>query len=162
MSTTDHFQTRVFPSAKPEQPQKTPLSILDATVGRFAPSSAIWLFEELPEGIAESLFLDTLQSAFVEALGAFPQWAGQLKWAEARPGGKHTERFNRPELVWGTAEDPGVEWNTVKHPLLRMDAVVPGPAERASGTGVWMATDFPQVSFFQNAAPPHSPFHVMS
>ncbi|KAK7755426.1 hypothetical protein SLS62_002653 [Diatrype stigma] len=143
MSTSNHVQTRVFPPTKPEQPQKTPLSILDATVARFAPSSAIWLFEELPNAVSETEFLETLKSSFVEVLGEFPQWTGQLKWVEARLGGKHTERFNRPEIVWGTAEDPGAEWNTVNHPLLRIDAVVPGPTAWTSGTGVWMATDFP-------------------
>lgn len=144
MTVLDHVQTRIFPSVKRKVTQKTPLSILDATVARFSATGAVWMFDELPEAVSEAVFLETLQSSFIETLNAFPQWAGQLQWAETRLGGGHTERFNRPILVWGAEEDPGVEWNTVKLPL-RIDATVPGPPERASGAGVWIATDFPQV-----------------
>lgn len=136
---------RVFPTAVRKEPQRTPLSILDATVARFTPTSAVWMFDGLPKGVTEAVFLQTLQDSFTGALDAVPQWAGQLRWADVRPGGDHTERFGRPVIDWGCDADPGAEWNIVRHPF-RLDSVVPTSADRSAGPGIWKGDGFPRDS----------------
>lgn len=64
----------------------------------------------------------------------------------ARAGGSHTERFGRPILVYGSESDPGVEWVIAKHARC-VESLVPPAAERPSGKGTWLATDFPQKIF---------------
>ncbi|CAI7581288.1 unnamed protein product [Penicillium glandicola] len=126
-------------------PTSTPLSILDATVARFVPAGAIWIFNQ-PADLDQKILIDNLRTSFIETLSKFPQWAGQLQWAPVNPEGNHTERFNRPLIVYGTETDPGVEWTVIEHPL-RANEIVPTAEERASGTastkpGAWVGDDF--------------------
>ncbi|KAF4287545.1 hypothetical protein KXV22_006556 [Aspergillus fumigatus] len=104
------YKTRLSPHVLPSSPISTPLSILDATVARFAPAGAIWLWDRFSGNLPETDFIDCLQSLFVQTLSDYPQWAGQLQWAPVREGGNHTERFNRPMIVYGAPDDPGDEW----------------------------------------------------
>lgn len=140
------YNTRLFPHIPPPSPITTPLSILDATVARFAPAGAIWLFDSFPENITESESINRLQSSFVQTLSDYPQWAGQLQWAPVREDGLHTERFNRPMVVYGTPNDPGVEWRIVKRDDISIRSLVPSARERASA-GTWNGDDFPQRDF---------------
>ena len=144
---------RLFPTSKPKVPQRTPLSILDATVARFTPTGAVWVFDELPRDVTESAFLQTLEKSFIEALNEFPQWAGQLRWAEIRPGGDHTARFGRPLIEWGSDADTGVEWGVVRHPF-RLEDIVPAASKRSAGPGVWRSDEFPQHAMISSTPLP--------
>ena len=147
-------KTRLFPSSRPQQPISAPLSILDATVVRYAPTGAIWLFEHIPEGVSETEFLDRLRSSFVDALNDSPHFAGQLQWAPVRPSGLHTERFNRPIIIYGDEKDPGVEWSVVRHSSISLQSLAPPASERASGKGVWIGDEFAQSLFLSNTSLP--------
>jgi hypothetical protein len=143
--------TRLFPAQKPT-PSLTPLSILDATVVRFAPTGAIWIFNK--PNVDQRTLIDHLRTSFIDTLSRFPQWAGQLQWAPNNPNGNHTERFNRPLVRYGTDADPGVEWTVVELPIL-IHEVVPTAEERASSTagsrsGAWTGGDFNQNLFISS------------
>ncbi|KAL4788258.1 transferase family protein [Aspergillus varians] len=137
-------KTRLHPSRRLSAAISTPLSILDATSARFAPTGAIWLFDNPGPSFDEPELLDSLQSSFVTTLNDFPQWAGQLHWAPVRSGGSHTERFNRPMVTYGTETDPGAEWGVVRHRSLSVKSQAPSADERASGSGVWTGDGFNQ------------------
>ncbi|CAL5869533.1 uncharacterized protein PFLUO_LOCUS3763 [Penicillium psychrofluorescens] len=147
-------KTRLFPSSRLHQRISTPLSILDATVARFSDTGAIWLFEHVPEDINETEFRDRLRSSLVDALNDFPHWSGQLQWAPVRAGGSHTERFNRPIIIYGDEKDPGVEWSVVRHPSISVQALTLSASERASGKGVWIGDEFPQSLFLSDTSLP--------
>ncbi|CAI7633695.1 unnamed protein product [Penicillium viridicatum] len=143
--------TRLRPANQPI-PTSTPLSILDATVVRFTPTGGIWIFNQ-PTDLDQKTLVDNLRTSFIETLSKFPQWAGQLQWAPVNPKGNHTERFNRPLIVYGTDTDPGVEWTVIEHPF-RADEIVPTAEERASSSsttssqpGAWVGDDFDQKLF---------------
>ncbi|KAJ5550389.1 hypothetical protein N7461_005087 [Penicillium sp. DV-2018c] len=132
-------------------PTSTSLSILDSTVARFTPTGAIWFFDQKPADLSQKVLLENLQSSLAETLSKFPHWAGQLQWAPVNPKGNHTERFNRAVVVYGTNNDPGVEWRVVEHQL-RADEIIPTAEERASSTTgsqpkAWSGDDFNQQSF---------------
>jgi hypothetical protein len=143
------YKTRLFPHVLPSSPISTPLSILDATVARFAPAGAIWLFDHFPENIPEREFIDHLQASFVQTLSDYPQWAGQLQWAPIREGGLNTERVNRPMIVYGTPNDPGVEWRVSRRDNVSIGSLVPPASERASA-GTWNGDNFPQRDFLSD------------
>ncbi|KAF7172183.1 hypothetical protein CNMCM5623_004423 [Aspergillus felis] len=140
------YKTRLFPQSLPSSPICTPLSILDATVARFAPAGAIWLFDSSLQNVPERELIDRLQSSFVQTLSNYPQWAGQVQWAPGRENGLHTERFNRPMIVYGTPNDPGVEWRVIKRDDVSVGSLVPSAMERASA-GTWDGDDFTQGDF---------------
>jgi hypothetical protein len=123
--------TRLRP-ANQLSPTSTPLSILDATVARFSPTGAIWVFDQHPD-LDQKTLIEHLRTSFIETLSKFPQWAGQLQWAPVNPKGNHTERFNRPLIVYGKDTDPGVEWTVIEH-AFRADQIVPTAEERASSS----------------------------
>ncbi|KAF9248780.1 hypothetical protein DTO006G1_4407 [Penicillium roqueforti] len=144
--------TRLRPASQ-LTPTSTPLSILDATVVRFAPTGAIWIFNQSAD-LDQKTLVDRLRTSFIETLSKFPQWAGQLQWAPVNPKGDHTERFNRPLIVYGTDTDPGVEWTVIERPF-RADEIVPTAGERASSTtgsqpGVWVGDDFDERLFISS------------
>ncbi|KAH1944036.1 hypothetical protein KXV69_006990 [Aspergillus fumigatus] len=140
------YKTRLSPHVLPSSPISTPLSILDATVARFAPAGAIWLWDRFSGNLPETDFIDCLQSLFVQTLSDYPQWAGQLQWAPVREGGNHTERFNRPMIVYGAPDDPGDEWRVVKRDGISVGTLVPSAMERISA-GAWDGANFPQRDF---------------
>ena len=108
-------RTRFLPSF--QQPRtRTPLSILDATVARFSPTAAAWIFDETRS-------VDLLGQALQTVVDRYPAWTGQLRFAHAHADSSetsvshdHTRRYGRLELVYGGLEaedavstDPGVE-----------------------------------------------------
>ena len=122
---------RLQPANPLPSPVSTPLSILDATVGRYSPTGAIWVFGRSPVYDNDAHFAGILEETFTKALDDFPFWAGQLQWAPMKENGSHTERFNRPLVVYGSKEDPGVEWNVVR--LDRpVESLIPDQQTRAS------------------------------
>lgn len=157
-------ETRLFPTSHPQKPIEVRLSILDATVARFSATGAIWLFEQTPDiKLNETEFINHLRSSFVDTLNEFPHWAGQLQWAPVRtwPGnlGSHTERFNRPMVVYGEKDDPGVEWKVVRHPSISVVSLTPSASERTSGAGIWIGDDFVQSLFLSNTSLPLHDLH---
>ncbi|KAL7935582.1 transferase family domain-containing protein [Trichoderma chlorosporum] len=129
--------SRLHPTSRPQSAVSTVLSILDATVARFAPTGAVWIFDhDQPAGMVERL-----KASFIKTLDAFPHWAGQLQWAPTRENGSHKERFHRPMITYGLDSDPGVEWNVVQLDCSPA-SVAPEPAMRDS-QGLWIAS-FPQ------------------
>lgn len=145
------LKSRLFPSPRLTAPVSTPLSILDATVARFPPTGAIWLFDSdtVKKGSTLSDTIDVLKSSFVTTLNSFPHWAGQLQWCPVRAGGSHTERFGRPMVVYGHDFDPGVEW-VISRQSGTLDSIVPTAVERAAGNATWIASDFPQEIFLSD------------
>ena len=104
MAITLQSRTSVFPhSHVPSSQAKTEaLSIIDAVVLHFAKSACIWFY-------SEPLDTDQLLSSLRETLNAYPQWAGQLRFAEYNPDAGHLHRQGRLELSYGSLSDPGVE-----------------------------------------------------
>ncbi|KAE8335699.1 hypothetical protein BDV24DRAFT_155830 [Aspergillus arachidicola] len=129
---------RLLPLSHSNQPCSISLSILDATVVRFAPTGAIWLFDDFPSD--EKTFLQKLQASLIQTLDHFPQWAGQLQWVPFQPG-----RTHRPMITYNTASDPGVEWSVVRlaEPIT---SYAPTASERAS-QGFWVGDAFTQNTF---------------
>lgn len=141
----DFLQTdRLQPASRPQSATSTVLSILDATVVRFAPTGAIWIFDH--DKPAE--MVGCLKDSFIKTLNAFPHWAGQLQWATVRENGSHTERSHRPMITYGLDSDPGVEWN-----IVQLDSspasIAPEPALRASNE-LWIES-FPQSSLMMSS-----------
>ncbi|KAG6837365.1 hypothetical protein H0H93_010967 [Arthromyces matolae] len=61
---------RLFPSSS-RQLARTPLSILDSIVLRYAPTAGVWIFRDAPT-------VDLLTASLKATLNAYPQWSGQL------------------------------------------------------------------------------------
>ena len=104
MAITVQSRSRLFPhshvpSAKPKVDS---LSIIDAVVLHFSQSACLWFYDE-------SLDTDGLISSLRRTLNAYPQWAGQLRFAEYDPEAGHAHRQGRLELSHGSSSDPGVE-----------------------------------------------------
>ncbi|KAE8319895.1 transferase family-domain-containing protein [Aspergillus transmontanensis] len=129
---------RLLPLSHSHQPCSISLSILDATVVRFAPTGAIWLFDDFPSD--EKTFLHNLQASLIQTLDHFPQWAGQLQWVPFQPG-----RTHRPMITYNTASDPGVEWSVVRF-AEPITSYAPTASERAS-KGFWVGDEFAQNTF---------------
>ena len=105
MAITVHSRSRVFPSSHvPSSPPKVEaLSIIDALVLHFAKSACAWFYEE-------PLDTDQLTSSLHKTLDVYPQWAGQLRFAEYDPDAGHAHRQGRLEVSYGSSSDPGVEF----------------------------------------------------
>lgn len=104
MAITVQSRTRVFPDSHftSSKPKVESLSIIDAIVLHFAKSSCVWFYDE-------SLDTDRLISSLRKTLNAYPQWAGQLRFAEYNPDAGHVHRHGRLELSHGSSSDSGVE-----------------------------------------------------
>ncbi|KAL7921514.1 transferase family domain-containing protein [Trichoderma austrokoningii] len=126
--------SRLQPCSRPQSAISTVLSILDATVARFAPTGAIWVFDH--DEPAE--MLGYLKASFIKTLEAFPHFAGQLQWAPVSENGSHRERFHRPMIVYGRDSDPGVEWTVVEIDS-SLASVAPEAAIRASNE-LWISS----------------------
>ncbi|RAO73194.1 uncharacterized protein BHQ10_009206 [Talaromyces amestolkiae] len=140
---------RLFPTTRPEIPISVPLSILDCTSARFAPTGCIWIFDHHVTMPDHYTLLNRLRKSFVATLDEFPQWAGQIRWTPFDPDGGYTERFNRIKLVYGSVNDPGVEWKIVYYPSYSSNRFAPTPSERASMT-VWREDEFEQSRLISN------------
>lgn len=113
--------------------------MLDATVARFAPTSALWLFDPPAEPRARAaLSTDQLTLSLRKTLDAYPQLAGQLRRApfKADDSGDHTQRHGRLRLTYGSADDPGVELVVARFPGA-VAQLAPSATERASRAGGW-------------------------
>ena len=104
MATSVQSRSRVFPDSfvPSPQPKVESLSIIDALVLHFAKTSCIWFYND-------SLDTGRLISSLRKTLNAYPQWAGQLRFAEYSSDAGHLHRQGRLELSHGSSTDPGVE-----------------------------------------------------
>ncbi|KAF7312528.1 hypothetical protein MIND_00266600 [Mycena indigotica] len=118
-----------FPPAK-----CTPLSILDSSVGNFSATAAVWVYNG-----PSSLDSTSLQTALIKTLDVYPQWAGQIRCTKYNPSSGHTTRSRRLEVVYGTSNDPGVEF-VVANTAEEVDSVFPSVEERTSTPTAWNAT----------------------
>ncbi|KAF6791403.1 transferase family protein [Colletotrichum sojae] len=140
---------RVFPKTPVQGPVLSKLSIIDATVGRFAPAAAIWLYDKSEQAqLPYHELFETIALALSENLSDYPHFAGQIQWAtkdmvENDPVPRH---LGRPVVVHGIPTDPGVELIIAKYDQ-NLEDVVPSRADRADRLKVWNATDFRQTDF---------------
>lgn len=139
---------RIFPTSRPPNgPTTTALSIVDATVARFAPCAAVWLFDANEGCPADTTrFFDGLEHSLRQTLDEYPHFAGQLRWAGAGAGATaNPPRLGRPEVTYGSAGagDPGLELVRARHEGALAD-LVPSQGERGGARKAWVATSFPQ------------------
>lgn len=127
---------RVFPANQSSaSATTTTLSILDATVTRFSPCAAIWLYDSANN----TQLFDALEQSLSHTLTDYPHFAGQLRWARGpRPG--------RPQVTYGCQDDPGVE-------LVRARYHGPLPAPKDDDdSAIWLAPeDFSQDNLLAEA-----------
>ncbi|XXG95500.1 hypothetical protein Hte_001764 [Hypoxylon texense] len=140
------YTRRVFPENAPQEKITTKLSILDGTVGRYAPCSAIWLYDRAENADArDPVVFERLERALKKTLDDYPHYSGQLRWAskELVEGDVNPSYLGRPVVVYGAGEGPGVEL-VVAEDSRELGAIVPSREERSTGKQIWIATDFPQ------------------
>ncbi|KAI1208153.1 transferase family protein [Annulohypoxylon truncatum] len=139
---------RIFPTRAPQQATTTKLSILDASVARFAPCSAIWLYDRTEKANAhDPIVFERLETALSRTLDDYSHFSGQLRWASK----EHVEndvnpRYGRPIVTYGTPDDPGVEL-VIAEDARDLSSIVPSPNERLTTKQIWNATNFPQNDF---------------
>ncbi|KAI1141445.1 transferase family protein [Hypoxylon sp. FL0543] len=137
---------RIFPAEAPQRTNITKLSILDATVARFAPCSAIWLYDRTEKADArDTVVFERLEEALRRTLTDYPHYSGQLRWAsrELVEGDVNPRHVGRPIVVYGGEDDPGVEL-IVAEDSRKLSDVVPSQEQRLADKQIWNATDFPQ------------------
>ncbi|KAI1387575.1 transferase family protein [Hypoxylon trugodes] len=143
---------RIFPARPPKKTTTTKLSILDASVTRFAPCGAVWLYDQSDNANAHdpSVF-QRLEEALTQTLSNYPHYSGQLRWAskEFVQGDVNPRFLGRPIVVYGSEEDPGVEL-VIAEDSRELSAIVPSREERSTEKRIWNATDFPQGEFQSN------------
>ncbi|KAI0899287.1 transferase family protein [Annulohypoxylon nitens] len=140
---------RVFPGKALQRSTTTKLSILDASVARFAPCSAIWLYDRTEKADArDPTVFERLEEALRRTLDDCPHFSGQLRWAskELVENEANTPYIGRPIVTYGTPEDPGVEL-IIAEDTRELSAVVPSQEERLTTKQIWNATNFPQHEF---------------
>ncbi|KAI6091582.1 transferase family protein [Hypoxylon rubiginosum] len=143
------YTRRVFPANGPQQKTTTKLSILDASVARFAPCSAIWLYDRAQKADAhDPLLFERFEEALKQTLNDYPHFSGQLRWAtkESVKGDVNPNYIGRPVVEYGAGEGPGVEL-VVAEDSRELAAIVPSHEERTTVKQVWIATGFPQDEF---------------
>jgi hypothetical protein len=127
--------TRLLPEPH-SSPRRVPLSVLDSTVARFAPTSDAWIYD-FPEGEREQVALSVgqIQESLQKMHNAYPRWAGQLHFADYNSDGDvHAQRFYRIILLFGGETDPGVEL-VIAHCPRSVPSLIPGVRDRVVGRG---------------------------
>ncbi|KAI0534393.1 transferase [Xylaria digitata] len=141
--------TRIFPITPRKSTTSTKLSIADASVARFTPCGAIWFFDAA-QGLDASgpAVFERIEVALRQTLDDYPHYSGHLQWAtSATVAGDSNPRYiGRPVVVYGTADDPGVELIVVQDDR-ELASIVPDLKERATTKKVWIASNFPQSDF---------------
>ncbi|THY84514.1 hypothetical protein D6C92_09251 [Aureobasidium pullulans] len=136
-------QNRIFPTAPPSETITTALSILDASVARFAPCSAIWFFDAEPFADArDPEVFCSLEFSFRETLSRWPHWSGQLRWAAKIDHQNNQGPYGRPVVTHGGGKDVGVDWIIARCDS-NMKSIIPSRDARSTRDKVWMATKLP-------------------
>ncbi|KAI1760468.1 transferase family protein [Hypoxylon sp. FL1150] len=143
------YTRRIFPANGPEQKKTTKLSILDASVARFAPCSAIWLYDRAEKADAhDPLLFEHFEKALKQTLNDFPHFSGQLRWTtkESVERDSDPSYIGRPVVEYGAGGGPGVEL-VVAEASRKLSAIVPSHEERNTVKQVWIASGFPQDEY---------------
>ncbi|KAK1148082.1 hypothetical protein N8T08_010717 [Aspergillus melleus] len=150
--------SRIYPRTKHDE-VTVPLSVVDAMVMHYGPSSAVWFFEDAGKDDIEKVIAQLKESLQV-TLSVFPHLAGHLKMVKHNPEGDHTQRYARLEITYGATTDPGVQFDTAKCDL-KLDDIIPShkmrqdPAYRAWGSSsaypAFFLPDMSKLPFFRNA-----------
>lgn len=147
--------TRIFPESNVAYnvPCRVPLSIMDATVANFAPTAGTWIYDH-PKGeqAKQALSIDNLTLSLRKTLDAYPQWAGQLKWAAHHPNGDHTERFGRLVLSYGASTDPGIALVIAQSSQVLV-FIVPSVQDLKANNGFYDIKDLSKVNFMTSDVP---------
>ncbi|MCJ1459755.1 hypothetical protein MMC28_010134 [Mycoblastus sanguinarius] len=143
MAVSIQSRTRVFPESRElsSMPKCVPLSIIDANVLMYATSGCVWFYPQ-------PLDINRLMISLKKTLNAYPQWAGQLHFADFKPGAGHTQRQGRLILSYGSSSDPGVEW-VIAHANAPMSSMVPP----TKNTEHWDATEVDYLSLLDMEVP---------
>ncbi|KAI8577899.1 hypothetical protein K450DRAFT_249825 [Umbelopsis ramanniana AG] len=147
--------TRIFPESNVTSnvPRIVPLSIIDATVAEFAPTAGTWIYDQPKEELGKrALYVDQLTLSLRKTLEAYPQWAGQLKWAAYHPDGDHTERFGRLVLSYGALTDPGVAL-VIAQTSQPLASIVPSAQDRKENNGFYDIKGLSKISFMTSEVP---------
>ena len=103
---------RVFPATIPRDGQATTkLSIVDATVARWAAFGATWFFNSTETSQDISLHQGLLKQTLRETLDEYQHFAGHLRWAtknDIDPSDPNQRYLGRPIITYGASTDPGV------------------------------------------------------
>ncbi|KAK6005920.1 hypothetical protein QM012_007562 [Aureobasidium pullulans] len=133
---------RVFPAVVEEHVTTKPLSILDASVARFAPCSAIWFFDAEPSVDArEPVLFQSLDLSFRQTLSKWSHWSSQLRWV-VETDGLSTPHLGQPVITYGGDSTVGVDWTIVTCDT-ELESIVPSREARSTTDKVWMATNLP-------------------
>ncbi|KAF5365311.1 hypothetical protein D9758_005454 [Tetrapyrgos nigripes] len=147
---TENYRQRVLPYSSEaiikEGPFTRSLSIVDATVLRYTPTCATWIFDP-----THSYSLDTLFLSLSKTLDSYPQWCGSLHMPRNNDSpsaaASHAERFNRPLVTWGTPADLGVEFIKAESPH-KLAKLIPSCEERATAHRIWDGNVIPLLGIF--------------
>ncbi|KAL4897808.1 transferase family-domain-containing protein [Aspergillus ambiguus] len=145
---------RIFPSQKPISKRTTSLSLLDAVAVDFTAPCAAWLFAR-PPGTDHDHFhrSDHFRTSLLITLEAYPQWCGRLKLVtvvdscrantdhELAP---HAQRLGRVHLIYGTPQDPGVEYILAESAASSKDLC---PPPRTGSSSLWDRSDISFAPF---------------
>ncbi|KAI1176101.1 transferase [Nemania sp. FL0916] len=145
---------RIFPATPRKNTTTTKLSIVDASVARFASCGAIWFFDGAQDLDANNpVLFERIEAALKQTLDDYPHYSGHLQWAtkDMVVGDSNPRYVGRPVAIYGTADDPGVELVVVQDDR-DLASVVPDRNERATTKRIWMASDFPQSDFLASTA----------
>lgn len=145
-SRVEHRQ-RVHPATiSPAAPKSKKLSIVDATVARWAAFGATWLFKSTETSRNILLHQGLLQQTLREVLDEYPHFSGELRWAtenDIHPSDLQQRYTGRPIITYGASTDPGVELIHASYDRPLSD-VVPGSQDRCKNEKAWVNTHFPQ------------------
>lgn len=136
---------RVFPATPlpPNSATVTPLSIIDATVVRFAICAAVWFYDASPVSQDPNTLSSNLEASLRQTLDDYRHVAGSLRWATPDTSNAAYPKYGRPEVVYNTPSDPGVEFVTARYGAT-LASLVPSDAERKANRKVWFANGVPQ------------------
>lgn len=139
MTISVQSRNRLFPESygPSTQPKIEALSILDNTVLNYATSGCIWFYDK-------TLNVNRLVLSLRSTLDAYPQWAGQLHFADYDPSAGHTHRQGRMMLSYDSPADPGIEY-IVAHADFPMCSMIP-----TDSTKQWDATKIDYNSLLDN------------
>lgn len=136
-------QRRIFPITPRTETVTVALSILDASVARFAPCSAIWFFDaKFGDDARDPIFFRNLEFSFRETLNKWPHWAGQLRWAVDTDRPVNPRVDGRSVVTYGGTQDVGVDWIIARCDA-RLKSIVPHRSDGSTVDKVWMATNLP-------------------
>ncbi|KAL5359803.1 transferase family-domain-containing protein [Aspergillus floccosus] len=145
---------RLLPS-KPISEHITALSLLDAVSVDFTAPCATWLFERpAPTDLDHSHRSHHFRASLQITLDAYPQWCGRLKLVTDVDSVRtidtdhelalHARRLGRVHLVYGSLQDPGVEYIVAKSTATLNDLC---PTPRAQSPTVWDRSNVSFASF---------------